>query len=271
MHLSVQSVAKPWGVVDLPTPFQTGSPKPIGEIWFAPPSALPDILIKYIFTSEKLSVQVHPSDDDTEAAGIGRCGKEECWLITSAKPDASVAIGFKEPMGADKVRAAALDGSIEELLVWHPVSAGDFFYIPAGTVHTIGAGVSLIEVQQTSDITYRLYDYGRPRELHLDEALAIAKLAPHDAKFRKRLAPTGSQLLVDGPHFELHYVDGSAGDEAIAAMHQPALILPLKGSVSIGGEAVMPGQCALVDGDELRFGEGDKFLLARSLSDANSR
>lgn len=270
MLLSVQSFAKPWGVEDLPAPFHSDGKEPTGEIWFDPPPVLPDILIKYIFTSKKLSVQVHPSDADTEAAGLGRRGKEECWLITSAEPGASLAIGFKEKLDAEAVRAAALDGSIEDLLVWHPVTAGDFFYIPAGTVHTIGAGVSLIEVQQASDITYRLYDYGRPRELHLDEALAVAKLAPYDTKFRKRIAPTGSQLLVEGPHFELHYIDGSVGGDAIAARSPPSLILPLEGSVSVGGEAVLPGQCALLNGEELSFGAGDKFLLARK-SVANSR
>jgi len=270
MLLSVQSFAKPWGVGDLPAPFHSDGEEPTGEIWFNPPPALPDILIKYIFTSEKLSVQVHPSDADTEILGLGWCGKEECWLITSARPGASLAIGFKTKLDADTVRAAALDGSIEDLLVWHPVTAGDFFYIPAGTVHTIGAGVSLIEVQQTSDITYRLYDYGRPRELHLDEALAVAKLEPYDTKFRKRIAPAGSQLLVEGPHFELHYINVSAGEEALKAGGQPALILPLEGSVSVGGEAVQPGQCALLDGEELNFGGGDKFLLARK-SLANSR
>ena len=270
MLLTVQTVAKPWGVVDLPQPFKSAVTEQIGEIWFDPPPALPDILIKYIFTSEKLSVQVHPSDADTEAAGLGRRGKEECWLITSAEPGASLAIGFKEELDAKAVRAAALDGSIEDLLVWHPIAAGDFFYIPAGTVHTIGAGVSLIEVQQTSDITYRLYDYGRPRELHLDKALAVAKLAPYDTKFRKRIAPEGSQLLVEGPHFELHYVDGSVGEGALTLTGQPALILPLEGRVSIGDEAVQPGQCALLDGEELSFGGGDKFLLARK-SLANSR
>ena len=268
--ISIQYVAKPWGINTLPHQFRAFQNKTVGEIWFDPPPALPHILIKYIFTSEKLSVQVHPSDADTVAAGLGRRGKEECWLITSAEPGTSLAIGFKEELDAEAVRAAALDGSIEDLLVWHPVAAGDFFYIPAGTVHTIGAGVSLIEVQQTSDITYRLYDYGRPRELHLDEALAVAKLVPYDTKFRKRIAPAGSQLLVEGPHFELRYVDGSAGEDALAFTGQPALILPLEGSVSVGGEAVLPGQCALLDGEELNFGGGDKFLLARK-SLANSR
>lgn len=271
MHLSTHSVPKPWGVLDLPPPFQSDVLHPIGEIWFDPPPAVRDILVKYIFTSEKLSVQVHPADADTEATGLGRKGKEECWLITSAEPGASLAIGFKDELSAAEVRAAALDRTIEDLLVWHSVTAGDFFYIPAGTVHAIGAGVSLIEVQQTSDITYRLYDYGRPRELHLDEALAVAKLEPYDTGLRKGLAAHGSQTLVHGPHFELHYVDGSVGSDAPTAAGQPALILPLEGSVFVGGEVVMPGQCALIDGEELRFGGGDKFLLARSLSGANSR
>ena len=270
MLLSRQRIEKPWGINALPRQFCAFQSKTVGEIWFDPPPALPDILIKYIFTSKKLSVQVHPSDADTAAAGLGRQGKEECWLITSAEPGASLAIGFKQELDAEAVRAAALDGSIEDLLVWHPVAAGDFFYIPAGTVHTIGAGVSLVEVQQTSDITYRLYDYGRPRELHLDEALAVAKLAPYDTKFRKRIAPAGSQLLVEGPHFELHYVDGSVGEDALAFTGQPALILPLEGSVSVGGEAVQRGQCALLDGEELDFGAGDKFLVARKPG-ANSR
>lgn len=270
MLLPIQRIEKPWGVNELPFHLSAIHSKTVGEVWFDPPQVLTEILIKYIFTSEKLSVQVHPSDANTEAAGLGRRGKEECWLITSAEPGASLAIGFKEKLDAEAVRAAALDGLIEDLLVWHPVSAGDFFYIPAGTVHAIGAGVSLVEVQQTSDITYRLYDYGRPRELHLDEALAVAKLAPYDTKFRKRIAPAGSQLLVEGPHFELHYVDGSAGKDALAFTGQPALILPLEGSVSVGGEAVQPGQCALLDGEELDFGGGDKFLVARK-SLANSR
>lgn len=220
--------------------FGSAGTEQIGEIWFDPPPVLPDILIKYIVTSEKRSVQVHPSDADTEAAGLGRQGKEECWLNTSADSGASLAIGFKEQLHAADVRTAALDGSIESLLGWHPVSADDFFYILAGTVHAIGAGASLIEVQQTSDITYRPYDYGRPRELYLDEALAVAKLALYDTQLHKRLAPMGSQLLVGGPYFELHYVDGSAGCDAFTVADQPALILPLEGSFLWVGRPCSP-------------------------------
>lgn len=265
MLLSSQNVAKPWGKVELPHPFQSSSSTPIGEIWFEPPSAFSDILVKYIFTSEKLSVQVHPSDLNPLTKGIGRKGKDECWLITSADPNASLAIGFKEKLGVAEVRSAALDGSIEDLLAWYPVTAGDFFYIPAGTVHAIGEGISLIEVQQNTDITYRLYDYGRPRELHLEEAMAVAKLGLYDPLNRKRLEPQGCQTLVEGPHFELRYVDSSARTEAFTVKRQPALILPLEGTISIGEESVLPGQCALLDGEELVFGEDTRFLLIHAL------
>ncbi|WP_394659058.1 class I mannose-6-phosphate isomerase, partial [uncultured Novosphingobium sp.] len=172
--LPTKQVEKPWGKDTLPAPFVAPSGKRIGEIWFEPPPELSQLLVKYIFTSEALSVQVHPSDAQTIDKGMGRQGKEECWVILDAEPGAKLGIGFKQPIDADAMRAAALDGSIEDLMEWHVVSPGDFFYIPANTVHAIGAGISLIEVQQNSDITYRLYDYGRPRELHLEESVAIA-------------------------------------------------------------------------------------------------
>lgn len=266
MLLTFQTVVKPWGVVNLPSPFGSAGMEQIGEIWFDPPPALPDILIKYIFTADKLSVQVHPSDADTEAAGLGRRGKEECWLITSAEPGASLAIGFKDKMNAEAVRAAALDGSIEDLLVWHPVSAGDFFYIPAGTVHAIGAGVSLIEVQQTSDITYRLYDYGRPRDLHLDEAMAVAKLEPYDQTLRNCIAQNYSRLLVEGPHFRLAYVDGSAPGSFAHNPAGPCLVIPIQGSVNVDGELVRSGECSLLEHGALQFGEQARFLIASSAS-----
>jgi mannose-6-phosphate isomerase len=105
------------------------------------------------------------------------------------------------------MRRAALDGSIEDMLVWHPVKAGDFFYIPANTVHAIGGGCSIIEIQQNSDITYRLYDYGRPRELHLDESIAVAKGEPYGARLYRHV-PAGDVPLVRGPYFQLDQVEG---------------------------------------------------------------
>lgn len=238
-NLPTRMVEKPWGRDFLPAPFTAPLGQRIGEVWFEPPPALPELLIKYIFTAEKLSVQVHPSD-----AQLPGHGKEECWLVIAAEPGAALGVGFCEALSSEAMRAAALDGSIERLLEWYPVSAGDFFYIPAGTVHAIGAGVSLIEVQQTSDVTYRLYDYGRPRELHLDEGIAVARGEPHAEGFRKHLDETGAASLVGGPLFRLDRVAG-APDVATRATYgtAPVLAIPLDRSVSIGGEAIAPGCC----------------------------
>jgi mannose-6-phosphate isomerase len=244
--LSIREVEKPWGRDILPPPFAAPAGKRIGEIWFEPPPELPQLLVKYIFTSEALSVQVHPSDAETEAKGLGRQGKEECWLIVDAEPGASLGIGFREALPRDAIRAAALDGSIERLMQWHPVEAGDFFYIPAGTVHAIGAGVSLIEVQQTSDITYRLYDYGRPRELHLDEAVAVAHGAPYPAGLHRKVPEAGSARLVDGPLFRLDLIDGPYSEDIAASYGEaPLLVIPRTGLVQLAGEPIAPGQCGV--------------------------
>lgn len=239
-------VEKPWGKDVLPAPFVAPVGQRIGEVWFEPPAALPGLLVKYLFTSEKLSVQVHPSDAQTIAQGLGHQGKTECWLVIGADPGAALGIGFGKTLDADQLRAAALDGSIEQLLEWIPVRSGDFFYIPANTVHAIGAGISLIEVQQNSDITYRLYDYGRPRELHLDAGIAVARGEPHDRALRRHIAPEGNLTLVDGPLFRLDRLAG-APDPATALRYAgaPLLVIPLQGEVQVAGEVARPGQCAL--------------------------
>lgn len=244
--LGVKTVDKPWGRADLPAPFVAPPGQTVGEVWFEPPAALDQLLVKYIFTSEKLSVQVHPSDAQTRAAGLGRQGKEECWLVLDAEPGAALGIGFRQQLDADAMRQAALDGSIEGLLQWHPVQPGDFFYIPAGTVHAIGGGISLIEVQQNSDITYRLYDYGRPRELHLDDGMAVAVGREYDDPRRQRLAPRGEVNLVDGPLFRLRRYDGPLSAEAREQFATgPCLIVPISGAVTVDGLALDAGQCAV--------------------------
>ncbi len=239
--LPTRMVEKPWGRVELPPPFVAPAGQRIGEIWFEPPPELPQLLVKYIFTSDKLSVQVHPSD-----AQLPGHGKEECWLVIDAEPGAALGIGFREPLSREAIREAALDGGIEQLLEWHPVQAGDFFYIPAGTVHAIGAGVSLIEVQQTSEVTYRLYDYGRPRELHLDEGVAVAIGEPHPAELRRHVPERGSTTLADGPLFRLDRLDGSPDAAALARFGgAPVLAIPHRGGIRIGGEAIVPGGCGI--------------------------
>ena len=236
-------VEKVWGVDQLPPLFPHTSDDRIGEVWFDPPEELPQLLVKYIFTSERLSVQAHPDDDQADEMGFGRAGKSECWVILDAEPGATIAVGFKEEVERDTLREAALDGSILDHLVWHEVEAGDAFYIPAGTVHAIGGGVSLIEVQQNSDVTFRLFDYGRPRELHLDQGLQIADLGPYPQSLRRDLSGKGG-LLVDAPHFRLYHAKGS---ELPAGLDQgPTLVIPFSGKVFLGDESLECGECALV-------------------------
>jgi mannose-6-phosphate isomerase len=264
MILETKTVEKPWGKDTLLPPFRTPASKRLGEIWFEPPSELPQLLVKYIFTSEKLSVQVHPSDAQTEAAGLGRQGKEECWLVIDAEPGATLGIGFSESIDADTMRSAALDGSIEQMLVWHPVQAGDFFYIPANTVHAIGGGCSIIEVQQNSDITYRLYDYGRPRELHLDKGIAVASGAPYDMRLHRQVQ-AGDEALVDGPYFRLDQVEGLPGRRQVEKYQGHLLVIPRQGTASVEGEPVTPGQCALASSlDDVAFDPEGSCLIAQA-------
>ncbi len=267
MKLTTRTVEKPWGRDALPAPFEAPEGKRIGEIWFEPPAAMPDLLVKHLFTSEKLSVQCHPSDAQTEAMGLGRQGKEECWLVTDAQPGAVLGIGFERELSPEELRAAALDGSIEELLTWHEVEPGDFFYIPANTVHAIGAGVSIIEIQQNSQITYRLYDYGRPRELHLDEAVAVARAAPYDPACRRHVGEQETTGLVDGPYFRLDAVVGKPSDEVWARYDGPVIAIPRAGELTIVKDRIAPGQCALAPSLEaVRARPADRYLIAQSLA-----
>ena len=237
-----QTVQKPWGRQILPLPFVSPPGQRIGEIWFTPPSDMPDILVKYIFTSEKLSVQVHPSADQAAALGEKDGGKEECWLVISADPGAKLGIGFTEPVEPEAMRRAALDGSIADMMQWFEVQPGDFFYIPAGTVHAIGAGIGLIEIQQNSDITYRLYDYGRPRDLHLDQGIGVAKGEVYVHAQDQNSPGRVSGMLADSPYFRLYSLDGNSASDS--APSGDALVIPVTHSAFIDGSEVSVGQVA---------------------------
>ncbi len=267
--LPIRTVEKPWGKDVLPAPFTAGAGQRIGEIWFEPPAELPSILVKYIFTSEKLSVQVHPSDAQAEASGetvrTGYGGKEECWLVIDAEPGATLGVGFHQHVDADAMRQAALDGSIEDMLVWHPVQAGDFFYIPANTVHAIGAGVSLIEIQQNSDITYRLYDYGRPRELHLEQGIAVSQGEPLDPALMRHIPETGTVELARGRYFTAHRLDGLPDAVLAAEYAGPLLVIPRKGEVRLGDGVLKAGDCASAPGiAALTFTAGGQAIIVRA-------
>jgi mannose-6-phosphate isomerase len=236
-RLRPRFLEKVWGSERLEPWFRDTGSK-IGEVWFEGSGDLP-LLVKFLFTSGKLSVQVHP--DDPYAAKYHQSrGKTEMWHVLAAEPGARIAAGFREPISAERLRAAALSGEIEELLAWHEARPGDTFFIPAGTVHAIGAGLTLCEIQQLSDITYRLYDYGRPRELHLEPALAVSTREPHRAKVRAREGP-----LVSCEHFTVtrHEISGAnASPGRIQFPHPPDLLIVIDGEGHIGGEAVRAGE-----------------------------
>lgn len=263
--LAERTVEKPWGRSQLPAPFMAPYGKRIGEIWFEPVDAVYSLLVKYIFTSDKLSVQVHPSDEQAKELGEHDTGKDECWLVIDAEPGATLGIGFRESIDPEAMRAAALDGSIEGLLAWHPVQTGDFFYIPAGTVHAIGAGVSLIEIQQNSDITYRLYDYGRPRPLHLDKGIAVANREPYPAALHRHLAPTGTVELARGHYFTAHRVEGSPDAALLAEYDGPMLVLPRRGELELDGHVLRPGDCAAApSASAVTFSPDSQSILVRA-------
>ncbi len=254
-------VAKVWGRDCLPAPFAAPAGERIGELWFEPPPELSQVLVKYLFTSEKLSVQVHPSDAE---ALPGEAGKEECWLVLEAEPDARLAIGFEREVTPDEIATAAKDGSIEQLLTWHPARAGDLFYLPAGTVHAIGPGLALVEVQHNSDTTFRLYDYGRPRELHLERGLVVAQGERYAPEHRRSIAD--GPVLVDGPLFRLDRIEGAPDPATRSAWPSALLALPLAGEViaTDGSARAGAGECLYATGlDALDFSAAEVTLLVR--------
>jgi mannose-6-phosphate isomerase len=230
-RLVPRMVEKPWGRTGLPAIF--GAPAaPVGEVWFEHPGAPLPLLVKWLFTSDRLSVQVHPNDAQAAAAGLPG-GKEECWVVVAAEPGASLGIGTIRELGPKELRDAAVSGEIATLLDWKPVAAGDWFHIAPGTVHAIGAGVTLIEVQQAADVTYRLYDYDRPRSLHVENAVAVAKAVPFLDPRQGRLGPAGHlTLLSTCPSFSLYH--GGAMLSSLPA--RDLWLIPLAGSILVDGK-----------------------------------
>ena len=262
--LATHRVEKPWGRHKLWPGFAdpAAGGDPVGEIWFQTPGdSTPDLLIKYLFTSEKLSVQVHPNDEQAHAAGLPR-GKDECWVILDAEPDSTIALGTKAPVDRDTLRDAALDGSIEGLLDWKPVKAGDFFYSGSGTIHAIGAGITLIEVQQNSETTYRLYDYGRPRELHLDAGVAVSDPVPFVPHPMPGRVAEGRTILVEGPKFVLERWPG--GNRTLTLPDGvTGWLVPVAGEGVADGVAWRAGDCLTLAGTaQIEASAGSDLLFA---------
>ena len=205
------------------------------------------LLIKVLFPREKLSVQVHPDDALAQQIGEPR-GKTECWYALSAEPDSKVALGLKPGVTSEQVRAAIETQTLEELLGWLPIEAGDMVYVDAGTVHAILPGAVILETQQTSDITYRLYDYGRPRELHVEKSLEAMRLETAAGKIPPR-EEDGHTVLVDERYFRVERwkLEGATQAEKLTAACNNAatsgragLLFVSQGAVTLAGEDFDP-------------------------------
>lgn len=222
------------------------------------------LLAKFIDAAAPLSIQVHPDDayaHEHEAA-TGFHGKTEAWYIIEATPGASVVYGLDHSSSRDELKAAVEDGSIEALFRRVPVQAGDVVFVPAGTMHAIDAGIMLFEIQQKSDLTYRLYDYGRrdaqtgqPRELHVQKALDVTDFAP---PARTTIPPLGlgesRQLLIACDSFAL---EGWTIEKVQALSTDPStfeIITVIEGALQLHA-----------NGDVLKVRRGDSVVLPASL------
>jgi mannose-6-phosphate isomerase len=270
---------RPWGRMDLRPWYQeTGKSEPVGEAWLTGPESIIEtgalagntlaavvgkngpamvgadggefpLLVKLLFPNDKLSVQVHPDDTHAQAMGQPR-GKTECWYVLEAEPDAAIALGLREGASPDAVREAIAQGTLEELMQWVPVDVGDMVFVDAGTVHAIGPGVVLLETQQTCDITFRMYDYGRPRELHVEQALKVMRAGTDAGKVAAR-EMNGFTRLIEQKYFTVDRYDVAAGDATTMDGGVPTCLVALRGTAQVdwrGSEPVelRSGQAVVV-------------------------
>jgi mannose-6-phosphate isomerase len=234
---NAHSLPKPWGVIDSRSKNGAGTKaNTIGEIWYERSDSTAtssSLLLKLLFTSQPLSIQVHP--DDTYARSIGlRNGKTEAWYVLSAAPDAKVALGLKQRLTPAQLHQAIDDGSISDLVVWRAVHPGDTIFVAAGTIHAIGAGLVIAEIQQRSDATFRLFDHGRGRDLHIEDALAVANAGPADFCFSPTRLTDTRTLLVSNSHFTFERIDLAPNSAwCLKAKHETWLLL-ISGSGRVG-------------------------------------
>jgi mannose-6-phosphate isomerase len=172
---------------------------------------------------------------------------------------ATVGLGLTRSATKEELRSAALDGSIEQLVHWRKVSAGDFLFVPARTVHALGAGICLLEFQQNDGVTYRLYDYGRPRELHLDDGIAVCLGEPYPPHLASRVAPDRTSILVDCPQFRLAHALAADAPDMFA--DERRWVMPIEGQGRSGVHSSVPGECLLLQPGELLEVETGRYLI----------
>jgi mannose-6-phosphate isomerase len=214
------------------------------------------LLIKFLFPKEKLSVQVHP--DDAAAQRIGQpWGKTECWYVYKAMPGATVGLGLKDGTTRDQFKNAIETKHAEDFLNWIGVSTGEMIYVDAGTVHAIAPGSILVETQQNSDTTYRLYDYGRPRELHVEQGLAVVRERTHAGKARAEVVD-GHQMLVASPSF---IVEKFESDKAMSFTADPG---PGSAQVLVALEGGGVIECAGTQ--PVNFNKGEAVVIPAAIT-----
>ena len=223
-----------------------------------PPNSL--LLLKLLFTSQPLSIQVHPDDANAHSLGLPR-GKSEAWYVLSATPDAKIALGLKQRRTPQQLRDAIDDGSISNLVVWQPVSQGEVIFVPAGTIHAIGAGLVIAEVQQRSDATFRIFDYGRGRELHINSAVAVANTGPSAFSVPPNRISNERTLLVSSPHFVFERIDLQPNSDWCLAAERETWLLVLGGGARVGSFDVDKGEAIFAQSDRVAIHVGTDGMV----------
>jgi mannose-6-phosphate isomerase len=259
-----QALPRPWGVLDLgPWSHAAHDDVPIGEIWFErpeKPSPTPSLLLKLLFTNEPLSIQVHPDDAYAQSIGLAN-GKTEAWYVLSAAAGAKVAVGLDRRLTREQLREAVDDGSIRDLVVWRTVSPGDAIYVPAGTIHAIGAGLVIAEIQQRSDATFRLFDHGRRRELHIERGIAVADAGPARAWVRRNQLSGERTLLVSGPHFVLERIELAPDSSWCLEAKRETWLLVVSGGAVAGSFDVATGDTVFAQSDRVEIRAGTAGMV----------
>lgn len=263
-HARAHAVPKFWGVADLrPWSKARHDDGAIGEIWYErsdKAAADPSLLLKLLFTNQPLSIQVHPDDAFARAMGLSN-GKTEAWYVLSATPEAKVALGLRQSLPPKEFRKAVDDGTISNLVVWRSVTAGDVIFVPAGTIHAVGAGVVIAEIQQRSDVTFRLFDYGRQRELHIGSAIAVANAGPAESQVPPVHLTDERTLLVVNPHFVFEQISLPPNSDWSLEAGRETWILILGGDANAGPFDVAKGDAIFAQSDCVELLAGNAGLV----------
>jgi mannose-6-phosphate isomerase len=263
-HACTRVVSKPWGSTNL-LPWSDIQPDgvAIGELWFQRPDAsapAPALLLKLLFTKAPLSIQVHPDDAFAHSIGLVN-GKTEAWYILSATPEAKVAVGLKRQLTAPQLRASIEDGSIADLIQWRQVRKDDVIFVPAGTIHAIGPGLVLAEIQQRSDTTFRLFDHGRQREIHVDNAVAAANAGPAECQSIPSRLTDARSVLVTSSHFVLERIELPPNSNWELNAEQETWILVIEGHVQVDLMNAFVGEAIFVEADHTNLKVGARGFM----------